>query len=378
MNGHVLRLIIFFVVITIVVYLTPMQHSVPSEKYNAENSTYLEYLARWKTKNNQTIESWKISDSDVEKIKTFDTKFKVDTIPLPQDKNYTDLIGTLREQYLIMVPISKQESIGFFKNVYSDLNILIVCDADDNRSECDLQLNGNYEYKLLSHKIKEMLSVACNNLKGYKMYAKMDFDAYLKKDYVANLIKFLIDNNERRIYYGNPIIREDHLFMSGNFYAFTEQLFNDYCSCKIPRPDVWNEDYWFGKELEKCVKSKNLTKTEGTLHIINDQSKILHKKYTDIGVSLKLGRNNKLASNLNKHTSSVLYLAQRVVSTVVKNNQKNEKEAAVTVTASNKMNISGSSGAGSTLDIINNNMTVIGMTPSTSITLFETFINLNY
>ncbi|PVU88813.1 hypothetical protein BB559_005384 [Furculomyces boomerangus] len=54
------------------------------------------------------------------------------------------------------------------------------------------------------------------------------------------------------------------------------------------------------------------------------------------------------------------------------NNQKNEKEAAVTVTASNKMNISGSSGAGSTLDIINNDMTVIGMTPSTSITLFET------
>ncbi|PWA00997.1 hypothetical protein BB558_002931 [Smittium angustum] len=129
-----------------------------------------------------------------------------------------------------MVPISKQESIEFFKNLYSDLNVMTICDADDNRNECDLRLTGNYQYNTLPQKVKEMFSVACNNLRCYKI-------------------------------------------------------------CDIPEPDNWAEDYWFGRELEKCVKSKNPGKLEGTLHVINDMSKILHKEYTDIGVSLKLGRN---------------------------------------------------------------------------------------
>ncbi|PVU88225.1 hypothetical protein BB559_005682 [Furculomyces boomerangus] len=256
-----------------------------------------------------------------------------------------------------MIPISKQESIEFFKNLYSDRNVMTICDADDNRKECDLRLTGNYQYNTLPQKVKEMLSVACNSLRGYKMYAKMDFDAYMKKDYVAKVIKFLTDNNERRIYYGNPIYRHDQFFMGGNFYAFTEQLFNDYCSCDIPEPDNWAEDYWFGRELEKCVKSKNPGKLEGTLHVINDMTINSHiqPQQTNVFSTMPDSKGSIYSSKLldtgpeknpeeNGQKLNVLEIKRE-------KNEKSDKEATVTATASNKNNVSGSSGAGSTLDI---------------------------
>ncbi|PWA02992.1 hypothetical protein BB558_000861, partial [Smittium angustum] len=156
---------------------------VSNNKNNIKNGAYSEHLTKWIEKDNVVKESWKISDSDIEKVKTFDTKFKIYTISLPKDKKFTNPISKLREKYLVMVPISKQESIGFFKNLYSDRNLMTICDADDSRKECDLRLTGNYQYNTLPQKVKEMFSVACNNLRGYKMYAKMDFDAYMKKDY---------------------------------------------------------------------------------------------------------------------------------------------------------------------------------------------------
>ncbi|OMJ12724.1 hypothetical protein AYI70_g8942 [Smittium culicis] len=120
----------------------------------------------------------------------------------------------------------------------------------------------------------------------------MDFDAYLDKKYVRNVLKFMIDNSEKRIYYGNPYMKKENnvVFMGGNFYAFTQTLLNDYCTCKIPNIDMDYEDEWFGNVLSACTKSLDGGQKKEIKFMYNDMSKILHREYKGKGVELKLGR----------------------------------------------------------------------------------------
>ncbi|PVV03046.1 hypothetical protein BB560_002488 [Smittium megazygosporum] len=103
-----------------------------------------------------------------------------------------------------------------------------------------------------------------------------------------------MDNGDKPIYYGNPLYRDyGGISMGGNFYALNQKAIEHLCSCKIELSDVVPEDRWFGDVINNCTQSKNLEGIHNINYMINDMSKILHKKYSEKGVSLQLGRNVK-------------------------------------------------------------------------------------
>ncbi|PVU96545.1 hypothetical protein BB561_001105 [Smittium simulii] len=210
-------------------------------------------------------------------------------IKLPEDLPDGRIID-LFDEYLFMVPMSKYEDIEFFKNFYSDLNTLIICDVDDNRDECDVNMESSYNYYTLREKTHDIFSKYCKFGKTHKLVAKMDFDAIINKQYLYKVVKFMADNSDKRMYYGNAFFEPTGIAMGGNFYALTEALLLDYCSCKTPLAYTQAEDLWFGRTINTCVKSKNLTEDEQINYIRNDGTKILHKNYVSNGVKLKLGK----------------------------------------------------------------------------------------
>ncbi|OLY79505.1 hypothetical protein AYI68_g6424 [Smittium mucronatum] len=232
--------------------------------------------------------AWKVNDEEMDQLMFYDFEGQRKFTKLPEKYYGPARIIDLYDQYQIIVPISKWDSIKFLKNFYSDLNIKVYCDADDNRDECDIRSNQTFDYYQLSNKTFDMFNYACKNLQGYKFYAKMDFDTYLDKSYVYGVIKFVSDNSDRRIYYGNPILRSGRIFNGGNFYAISGSLFRDYCSCDIRHPLHPYEDEWYGEVIKLCFNSKNY-KNKNLIYMKNDETKILHKHYNDDGVDLKLG-----------------------------------------------------------------------------------------
>ncbi|OLY82963.1 hypothetical protein AYI68_g2908 [Smittium mucronatum] len=231
----------------------------------------------------------KVKDEVLGQIYFYDYETRRNFIKLPEKFYVPGRIIDLYYQYQIIVPISKRESITFLKNFYSDLNVKVYCDVDDYRDGCDIRSDKSYKYHQLSYKTFDMFNYVCKNFEDFKIYAKMDFDAYIDKNYVYGVLKFISDNSERMIYYGNPILRNGKVFNGGNFYAISGSLFRDYCSCKIHPPKKPNEDEWFGEVLNNCFYSKNYI-NETLIYMKNDMTKILHKHYTDDGVDIKLGR----------------------------------------------------------------------------------------
>ncbi|OMJ08430.1 hypothetical protein AYI70_g11557 [Smittium culicis] len=238
--------------------------------------------------------SWHLPLDQFNAIKIYDEGKKSYYTSLPKQYYGPANLADLGQDYLIMVPISKIESITFLRNFYSDLNLLVMCDSDDTRPGCDHHLPGKYEYGTLNMKTFDLIQYACKNFPGYKMYAKMDFDAYLNKDYLHGVIKFISDNNDKRIYYGNSFMSKEYhvVFMGGNFYAVSGLLMQDLCTCGIPLPDMYLEDHWFGVVVANCTTRFKDDKHE-VHYMYNNGDMIRHKEYKDDGVLVKLGRHVK-------------------------------------------------------------------------------------
>ncbi|OMJ19329.1 hypothetical protein AYI69_g6667 [Smittium culicis] len=232
--------------------------------------------------------SWKINDLKIKEMSFIHEENKVNTIKLPKEYYGPAKVVDIIDEYQIMVPITTQESITFLNNMYSDMNILTFCDKDDGRNGCDIVSKNKYQYSTLTKKTFDMFNYTCNNLKKYKVYAKMDFDAYVDKSYIHGVLKFMADNSDKYIYYGNPILRNGNVFNGGNFYALSGAAFEEYCSCNLLSPDYYTEDQWFGDAVRLCLKEKHPEKP--IYYMLNDMDKVLHKEYKDIGVDVKLGR----------------------------------------------------------------------------------------
>ncbi|OLY84417.1 hypothetical protein AYI68_g1418 [Smittium mucronatum] len=259
--------------------------------YHGDSSTRIYPSIKFDLKSSNSS-NWHLSTHGFNALKIKDESKFVNYVRLPKEYYGPGKLSDLGEEYLVMVPISKVEDIVFLKNFYSDLNIKVICDLDDPREECDHHLPGNYKYGSLDKKTFDLFKYACENFKGYKMYAKMDFDAYLDKNYAYGVIKFMMDNSDKRIYYGNPYMdkKVKKVFMGGNFYAITSPLMADYCSCNIPTPMSVPEDEWYGNVLTDCTKELNDGKNHQIQYMYNDMKKILHKEYRSSGVHLRLGR----------------------------------------------------------------------------------------
>ncbi|PVU84889.1 hypothetical protein BB560_007232 [Smittium megazygosporum] len=213
-------------------------------------------------------------------------------IRLPKFKAEGDL-WDLKGLYHIMVPMSKIEDIKYFKSFYSDLETEMICDGGNKRNGCDSYLKKEYDYFSLKHKTRDIFRRYCNSGQKHKVVAKMDFDTIvIDKKYLYNVLKFMIDNSDRPIYYGNPFLRDyGGVSMGGNFYALNQKAMEYLCSCKMELSDVFAEDLWFGDVINNCTISKNLEGIDRINYLYNDNNKIIHKDYDAKGVSLRLGRN---------------------------------------------------------------------------------------
>ncbi|PVU97031.1 hypothetical protein BB560_005774 [Smittium megazygosporum] len=234
-----------------------------------------------------------LSDDEFKNIVINDKKLKIgNRIKLPDTKPDGDLYD-LKGQYHIMVPMSSIEDIKFFKSFYNDLETETICDLGDDRDGCDSYLDKKYNYYTLKQKTRDLFQKYCSSGQKHKLVAKMDYDAIIiDKQYFYKVLKFMMDNSDKPMYYGNPFYRDyGGISMGGNFYALNQKAMEYLCSCKMELSDVLAEDLWFGDVINNCTISKNLEGFDRINYIFNDQSKILHKNYNAKGVSLKLGRN---------------------------------------------------------------------------------------
>ncbi|PVU90338.1 hypothetical protein BB559_004686 [Furculomyces boomerangus] len=170
------------------------------------------------------------------------------------------------------------------------MDYLTVCDKNDDRKECGTRTKDNYVFDTLPKKTFDMFNDICSNLNS-RAYFKMDFDVMIDKEYMAKVIRHMVDNSEKRIYFGDPMTYEKDraVAMNGKIYGMTRKLMSDYCKCGVKRPNTGLEDIWFGFQISDCVKKKFEGKVVYSLLNV-DNSKLFHKNYTDKGVRLQLGR----------------------------------------------------------------------------------------
>ncbi|OMJ08719.1 hypothetical protein AYI69_g10968 [Smittium culicis] len=138
-----------------------------------------------------------------------------------------------------------------------------------------------------------MFDTICNNYTDYKAIVKVDLDTYFDKNYVLSVLKFLSENSEKRIYFGNPRLYSNKLYFEGRFYAMTQKLVEDYCKCKPSVPKINPEDVWLSHTIADCLSKDPSVNIENIHHMLNDETKIYHKEYKIKGLHLKLGRNIK-------------------------------------------------------------------------------------
>ncbi|PVU95738.1 hypothetical protein BB561_001650 [Smittium simulii] len=213
------------------------------------------------------------------------------TIPknLYSDRRLTEL----EEKYLIYMPIAKYESIDWVKNYYSDLNFKTICDVDDGRKRCDVNLEKQYTYDDLRLKTYEMMQKFCKNdhTPGkYKFFAKLDFDTVLDKRYLYDVIRYISDNSDRRIYYGKTWPQDGFVEMNGQFYAISGKLVDELCSCNMLYPTRAGEDTYFAEALHQCVRENLLPEDKEIIYIEYNNEYCKHAELNTDGVSLKLGR----------------------------------------------------------------------------------------
>ncbi|PVV00965.1 hypothetical protein BB560_004634 [Smittium megazygosporum] len=246
--------------------------------------------------NSINTESWKLTNEELKNLTYFDKRNKVNMLPTPIMKHNHSIIE-LFDDYLITLPIADYESIQWVKNIYSDMNIKIICDGNDSREDCDIKLGQKYDYDTLYKKTYFSMDYICKNIynktdKKIKFFAKMDFDVMVNKNYLYSVIKFISDNSHLRIYFGNssPLRDREGVEMNGQFYAISGALLDEYCSCNIPEAQGNGEDLWFALALHKCIADKYPPEERRMFYIENSRDWVKHAKYIDKGVQLVLGR----------------------------------------------------------------------------------------
>ncbi|PVV01371.1 hypothetical protein BB560_004209, partial [Smittium megazygosporum] len=245
---------------------------------------------------NKVLQSWKLTDEELYKQMYFDERNQVYMLPTPVRKHNHSIIE-LYDDYLITLPIADYESIEWIKNLYSDVNIKVICDGHDNRKGCDIKLDQKYDYNSLYKKTYFSMDYICKNIynktdKKIKFFAKMDFDVVVNKKYLYSVIKFISDNSHLRIYFGNssPFRDREGVEMNGQFYAISGALLDEYCNCDIPEAQGNGEDLWFALALHQCITDKYPPEERKMLYIENSRDWLKHGGYSDKGVELKLGR----------------------------------------------------------------------------------------
>ncbi|OMJ28321.1 hypothetical protein AYI69_g2202 [Smittium culicis] len=229
---------------------------------------------------------------DIFPIRTYKHEGFNGTFIKPPEKKRNSLIE-LKDDYLMMVPMNKNEDIEWVKNMYSDMNMVTICDSEDKRKGCDVTLKNSYPYEELPKKTLEMFQMLCRNQHDYKVYAKIDFDTFISKEYIYKVFKYMIDNYKKRIYFGDPMNKNDQgngIAMNGKFYAFTSTVLADFCSCKVPVPSKGLEDMWFGTALSKCYQDKNIDASSQILYLKSKEDLIHHKEYKKKNVDFQIGR----------------------------------------------------------------------------------------
>lgn len=203
--------------------------------------------------------------------------------------NYTMNMLEIYNDYLLLVPLSGFEDIRFYKSIYRDMNMLFICDKGDERNGCDIYLDKTYDSSTLKEKTFEIFESYCLQEKQFKVVAKVDSGSIIDKFYLYQIVKFMADNSDKRIYFGNPVYLDFGAAMTSRFYAMTQSLMDEYCSCEHPLLDVESEDMWFGKTLNNCLKSKNY-KTGNSINLLTcDLKYIEHNTLEHPGVSIKIG-----------------------------------------------------------------------------------------
>ncbi|PVU92177.1 hypothetical protein BB559_003814 [Furculomyces boomerangus] len=234
-----------------------------------------------------------LSDKEFNKISWLNHEINAIVLSIRPHLKFIPNLYSIYEDYVLLIPLAKTENINFTKNANSDLNLKTICDVDDPRPECDIKTHRSYVYEELPKKTYDMVNLVCNSGLRYKVYAKIDFDVFVDKAYFHDVMKFMIDNHKRKIFYGDPMNHNsatERMAMNGKFYAVTDTLFDELCGCDFTEREKGLEDSWFGETLGWCVDKKKYKKGEGMVLLKSDESKVIHKTYYNQNVGLKLGR----------------------------------------------------------------------------------------
>ncbi|OMJ15116.1 hypothetical protein AYI69_g8315 [Smittium culicis] len=254
----------------------------------------LELKHEFETKKSAKNELFTKTSSKIFGLRTFYSSLYSSNFVKPYKKVRESLLELSRD-VLIIVPIGKLDDPEWIKNVYSDLNVITVCDNDDSREICDVKLPRNYTYKQLPKKTFDTLNLICGSEKQYKVFMKMDFDIFIDKSYMYEVLEFMLENQFSRVYFGDPMEEEREykgVAMNGKVYAVTSKIVSDYCSCNNRDPDEGYEDSWFGYVIGRCVLKQNLALKDQTIHLHSKEQLIYHKNYINDSVNLFIGRKN--------------------------------------------------------------------------------------
>ncbi|OMJ17969.1 hypothetical protein AYI69_g7217 [Smittium culicis] len=198
----------------------------------------------------------------------------------------------LRNEYVIIMPINAKEDPQFIFELYSDANLITVCDRGDERAFCDVIVDPINGYWDLPAKTFDMFNRLCEGIHEYKVFIKMDFDIFINKDYLYDVITFMAENSDKRIYFGDNNYVDSEFkqpVMNGKIYAITSKILQDYCTCDIEKPGTGLEDYWLGYTIHNCTDSKNYTQADDIFQYKSHEKEIFHKKYGDYPVKISLG-----------------------------------------------------------------------------------------
>ncbi|OLY81000.1 hypothetical protein AYI68_g4901 [Smittium mucronatum] len=261
-----------------------------SEDGDSDNSFY-GYLEHNQTKVIQNPFK-KTSSKLLDLRKFYNERFNGTFVRPP--KRIPKTLLSFRNDYLALIPLSRNEDPSWIKNLYSDLNFVSICDKNDTRELCDMYSPRLYSYYELTKKTFDMFNFFCKSgaHKQYKVILKMDFDLFIDKKYLYEVLDYMVKNNDRRIYFGDPMIvpGENGIAMNGKIYGVTSNIIDDYCSCSNPEPESGLEDLWFGYTIGNCIKGKKYSLKDGLLYYNSLEHFIFHKKYKWGNVNYSSGR----------------------------------------------------------------------------------------
>ncbi|PVZ97320.1 hypothetical protein BB558_006729 [Smittium angustum] len=233
-----------------------------------------------------------LTSKEFSSLRIYNQKKKAIFIDIDVYRKHPFRLNEIRDDYQVYMPISRNESIEWTKNLNSDINLSVVCDKNDNRIGCDIRTHRNYDYKTLNYKTFDIIKTICKNPRKHKVYMKMDFDIFIDKQYINDVLSFMINNHKKRIYFGDPMANYNgkrKVAMNGKLYAITDTLMNDLCNCKIKTTRPGLEDYWFGRVLHKCLDKKK-DKQNSIVLFRSNEKLIIHKKLIENSVKLQVGR----------------------------------------------------------------------------------------